>query len=246
MSFIYHWNDHCGIMGKLDILSYISQPKGTLHCRSCIFATLVSCLTTHRTSVHRHGYCSALLWKNTGLQIFNNKNVTVPFMFVQQRATYSQHHCPWLKGQKYVKTKTWHLCNCWACQTKSMSIILKLPLFWDAFYDILDPVWDFLRAILSSSVSLFDLSVAQGLGFARSLAGDFKGSSLVSCYTPSVRVQVRLKLLPHLLHGVQLFVRFTCNQDISEMHWKNLIWSPLIHHKCWIYGPRTHNLNVLA
>lgn len=132
-------------MGKLYILSNISQPKGTFHCQSCSFTSLVSYLTTWCASPWLLQCHPSAKYRTSG---FYNKNVTVLFMFVQQRATYSHYHCLWLKVQKYVKTKTWHLCNCWACQTKSMSIILQLPLFWH-------PVWDFLRAILSSSVSLF-------------------------------------------------------------------------------------------
>lgn len=71
---------------------------------------------------------------------------------------------------------------------------------------------DFSRSYFQQ-LCLFDLGVAQSLGSARSLADDFKSSSLVRGNTLAVRAQVWLNLLPHLRPGVQLFVRFTCKQE---------------------------------
>lgn len=66
-------------------------------------------------------------------------------------------------------------------------------------------------AISGSSVISFDSAVAHGLSFAHSLAGHFKGGSLIGGHALAVGAQVWLDLLPHLLLGVQLFVRLTCN-----------------------------------
>lgn len=69
-------------------------------------------------------------------------------------------------------------------------------------------------ATSSSSAISFDSTVAHGLGFADSLAGDFKGCALVSCDALAIGAKVRLNLLPHLLFRVQLFVRFPCNREV--------------------------------
>lgn len=84
------------------------------------------------------------------------------------------------------------------------------------------------EAMRSSSVILFDSTVAHGLGFAHSLAGDFKGDSLVFCNTLLVCAQIWLDLLPHLLFGVQLFVRLTCTKAIAGI--RNCVpFTPITH-----------------
>ena len=64
----------------------------------------------------------------------------------------------------------------------------------------------------SSSLVLFDATVAHGLGFAHALAGHLEWRPLVGGHAALVRTQVRLHLLPHLLFWVQLFVWLPCGE----------------------------------
>ena len=73
---------------------------------------------------------------------------------------------------------------------------------------------------LFQAALLFDSTVAHGLGFAHSLAGNFKGSAFVGCYTLAICAQIWLDLLPYFLLGVQLLVWFTCNQEVISMSQK--------------------------
>lgn len=97
---------------------------------------------------------------------------------------------------------------------KEFALIYHYPVAQQHLWSSLD-CW-VNRAISSSSGISFDSTVAHGLGFAHSLASNFKGSTLVCRNTLVIRAQVGLNLLPHLLFGVQLLVRFTCNHKVNN------------------------------
>lgn len=104
------------------------------------------------------------------------------FMSVQRRATSAPPSLFFTDStQKYVNTQTRHPCACWTLHNPGCSP----PHFGSCL-----AAGIFHEAISSSSVSLFDLGVAQSLGSARSLADNFKSSSLVRGNTLAVRAQV--------------------------------------------------------
>ncbi len=164
--------------------------------------------THHRESLHCHGYCSTLLWQKPELQIFIRKINIIAHVWPTEGNVSSLSLS--MADSRTLCKQTWCPCDFWSI-TRNMSIKMLLSTWYWIPYDCRD----LYKHILSSFVSLFDFCVAQCLGFAHSLANNFKGGSLVSCNTVAVCAEVSLNLLPHLLLWVQLFVRFTCNQEFN-------------------------------
>lgn len=196
-------NDCWGVMGISIYILNIPQSNSSarislfhfpmLGMTTSLWVRLYSCMFSNPHALHHHGYCSAILCPNTELQLFikmvrqycsylsnRGQHTVVISLCLHSKSMCTLKHDTLVVVGRVIPKPRALIQSCPPSAAVAASTLLGRlsTTFWN-----LSGCRDLRWAISSSSVHLFDFTVVHGLGFAHSLADDFKGSSLVGCDT---------------------------------------------------------------